>query len=278
MRLGVAIFLTDRTIAPDELGRAVEERGLASLFVPEHTHVPVDHSTHPAGGDLPDEYRRTLDPFVTLTAAAAVTDRLRLGTGICLLAQRDPIVTAKEVATLDLLSAGRFTFGVGYGWNVAELAHHGVPWDDRRAVVRDRLHTMRSLWTDEVAASEAARAPLSRSWAWPKPVQQPHPPVLLGAGLGPRTLEDLVAVCDGWMPIGARSTETGMPKLRAAWRDAGRAGDPIVHVYGTTPKLATLTRLADLGVDEVSLWLPSAPAPEVLPVLDRFAELGGSLA
>jgi probable F420-dependent oxidoreductase len=278
MRLGVAIFLTDRTIAPDELGRAVEERGLASLFVPEHTHVPVDHSTHPAGGDLPDEYRRTLDPFVTLTAAAAVTDRLRLGTGICLLAQRDPIVTAKEVATLDLLSAGRFTFGVGYGWNVAELAHHGVPWGDRRAVVRDRLHTMRSLWTDEVAASEAARAPLSRSWAWPKPVQQPHPPVLLGAGLGPRTLEDLVAVCDGWMPIGARSTETGMPKLRAAWRDAGRAGDPIVHVCGTTPKLATLTRLADLGVDEVSLWLPSAPAPEVLPVLDRFAELGGSLA
>jgi probable F420-dependent oxidoreductase len=277
MRLGVAIFLTDRTVAPARLARATEERGLASLFVPEHTHVPVDHSPHPAGGELPDEYRRTLDPFVALATAAAVTERLRLGTGICLLAQRDPIVTAKEVATIDLLSGGRFTFGVGYGWNVPELEHHGVAWEERRQVVRDRLHTMRALWSEEVASSDAARAPLAPSWAWPAPIQDPHPPVLLGAGLGPRTLEDLVAECDGWMPIGRRATEVGLPRLRAAWRDAGRAGDPLVHVYGTSPELRTLIRLAELGVDEVSLWLPSAPEAEVLPVLDRFAELAGQL-
>jgi probable F420-dependent oxidoreductase len=277
MRLGVAIFLTDRTIGPAELARATEERGLASLFVPEHTHVPVDHSPYPAGGDLPDEYRRTLDPFIALTAAAAVTERLRLGTGICLVAQRDPIVTAKEVATLDLLSGGRFTFGVGYGWNVPELAHHGVAWGDRRAVVRDRLHTMRALWTDEVASSNAANAPLAASWAWPKPVQRPHPPVLLGAGLGPRTLSDLVAECDGWMPIGAKATEAGLPRLREAWGDAGRDGEPHVHVYGTSPRREILARLAELGVDEVSLWLPSAPATEVLPVLDGYAALAEGL-
>jgi probable F420-dependent oxidoreductase len=278
MRLGVAIFLTDRTIGPIELARAAEERGLASLFLPEHTHVPVDHSPYPAGGELPDEYRRTLDPFVALTAAAAVTEELRLGTGICLVAQRDPIVTAKEVATLDHLSGGRFTFGVGYGWNVPELEHHGVAWGERREVVRDRLHTMRALWSDEVASSEASNAPLAASWAWPKPVQRPHPPVLLGAGLGPRTLSDLVAVCDGWMPIGAKATEEGLPKLRDAWRDAGRDGVPSVHVYGTSPRPESLARLAVLGVDEGSLWLPSAPADEVLQVLDRYAALVEGLA
>jgi probable F420-dependent oxidoreductase len=278
MRLGVAIFLTDRTIGPIELARATEERGLASLFVPEHTHVPVDHSPFPGGGDLPDEYRRTLDPFVALTAAAAVTERLRIGTGICLVAQRDPIVTAKEVATLDLLSGGRFTFGVGYGWNVPELEHHGVAWGERREVVRDRLHTMRTLWADDVAASASAHAPLADSWAWPKPVQRPHPPVLLGAGLGPRTLSDLVAVCDGWMPIGARATEEGLPKLREAWQLAGREGEPSVHVYGTSRRPDSLARLAELGVDEVSLWLPSAPAGEVLPILDRYAALAEQLA
>jgi probable F420-dependent oxidoreductase len=277
MRLGVAIFLTDRTIGPAELARAAEERGLASLFVPEHTHVPVDHSPYPAGGDLPDEYRRTLDPFVALTAAATATEQLRLGTGICLVAQRDPIVTAKAVATLDLLSGGRFTFGVGYGWNVPELEHHGVAWGERREVVRDRLHTMRTLWADEVASSDAGHASLTASWAWPKPVQRPGPPVLLGAGLGPRTLGDLVTVCDGWMPIGARATEEGLPQLRAAWREAGRDGDPVVHVYGTSPRAQSLARLAELGVDEVSLWLPSAPKDEVLPVLDRYAALAGEL-
>jgi probable F420-dependent oxidoreductase len=278
MHVGVAIFLTDRTIGPVELARAVEERDLASLFVPEHTHVPAEHSPFPAGGDLPDHYRRTLDPFVALTAAATVTQRLRLGTGICLLAQRDPIVTAKEVATLDLLSGGRFTFGVGYGWNVPELEQHGVAWRDRRAVVRDRLRTMQALWVDDVASSDAPKAPLEPTWAWPKPVQRPHPPVLLGAGLGPRTLTDLVDRCDGWMPIGSRATAEGLPRLREAWREAGRPGSPLVHVYGTTASADALTRLADLGVDEVSLWLPSAPAGEVLPVLDRIAALAAAFA
>jgi probable F420-dependent oxidoreductase len=194
------------------LARAVEDHGFASLSVPEHTHVPVDHTPHPSGDPLPDEYRRTLDPFVSLSAAAAVTRTLRLGTGICLVAQRDPIVTAKAVASLDHVSGGRVVFGVGYGWNVPELEDHGVAWADRRAVVRDRLTTMRSLWADEVASSDTRpHAALPPSWAWPKPVQQPSRPVLLGAALGPRTLDDLVAVCDGWMPIGARATEAGLP-------------------------------------------------------------------
>jgi probable F420-dependent oxidoreductase len=278
MRVGVAVFLTDRTIGPVELARAVEERDLASLFLPEHTHVPVDHSPFPSGGELPDHYRRTLDPFVALTAAATVTQRVRLGTGICLLAQRDPIVTAKEVATLDLLSGGRFTFGLGYGWNVPELEQHGVAWRDRRTVVRDRLRTMQALWRDDVASSDAPRAPLAPTWAWPKPVQRPRPPVLLGAGLGPRTLADLVELCDGWMPIGTRATVEGLPRLREAWREAGRPGSPLVHVYGTTAGADALARLADLGVDEVSLWLPSAPASEVLPVLDHVAALAAALA
>jgi probable F420-dependent oxidoreductase len=278
MRLGVAIFLTDRTIGPAELAVAVEERGLSSLFVPEHTHMPVDHTPHPSGAPLPDEYRRTLDPFVALGVAAAVTTRLRLGTGVCLLAQRDPIVTAKAVATLDHLSGGRVTFGVGYGWNRPELEHHGARWADRRDVVRDRLRLLRTLWRDEVAELSTAHAELVPSWAWPKPAQDPHPPVLLGAGLGPRTLADLVEVADGWMPIGARATEEGLPRLREAWRAAGRDGAPIVHVYGTSASASTLDRLAALGVDEVSLWLPSAPRDEVLAALDAVAELAARVA
>jgi probable F420-dependent oxidoreductase len=273
MRLGVAIFLTDRSIGPVELARAVEDRGLDSLFVPEHTHIPADHSQHPAGGELPDEYRRTLDPFVALATAAAVTDGLQLGTGVCLVAQRDPLVLAKEVATLDLLSGGRFTLGVGYGWNRPELEAHGIAWSQRRAVLRDRLAALRTLWADEVAELDTDHVRLAPTWSWPKPVQRPGPPVLFGAGLGPRTLADLVALGDGWMPIGAKATAAGLPRLREAWQEAGREGTPYVHVYGTSASTDTLAHLASLGVDEVSLWLPSAPADAVLPALDRVAVL-----
>ena len=271
MRIGVSVFATDTTWPIDDLAAAVETRGLASLTVPEHTHMPVDHTPHPAGMDLPEEYARTLDPFVALAVAAAVTTTLELITGVVLPAQRDPIVTAKEVATLDHLSQGRVTLGVGYGWNVPELEHHGVAFADRRDVVRDRLALMRALWTDEVASIDTEHAQLAPSRAWPKPVQRPHPPVLLGAGLGPRTLADLVAVCDGWLPLGMRATAEGLPRLQEAWQAAGRQGEPVVHVSGARPDADYLRRLADLGVERASVWLPSSSREEALPTLDELA-------
>lgn len=278
MRLGISVFATDRSWPIDDLARAAEARGLASLMVPEHTHMPVDHTPHPAGSGLPEEYQRTLDPFLALGAAAAATSGLELITGVALIAQRDPIVTAKEVATLDHLSAGRVTFGVGYGWNVPELEHHGVAFADRRAVARDRLALMRALWSEEEASLETEHASLAPSRAWPKPVQRPHPPVLLGAALGPRTLTDLVTVCDGWLPLGARATAAGLPRLREAWRDAGRDGAPQVHVSGARPDVDYLRRLAGAGVDRASVWVPSTGREEALPALDALAAVAEELA
>ena len=271
LRIGASVAATDRTWRIDELAAAAEERGIASLMVPEHTHLPIEHSEHPAGTDLPDDYARMLDPFLALGAAAATTSHLELVTGVALLAQRDPIVTAKEVATLDLLSGGRVTLGVGYGWNVVEVEHHGVAFAHRREVVRDRLALMRALWTQEVASLEAEHARLAPSRMWPKPVQRPHPPVLLGANLGPRTLADLVAVCDGWLPQGARATARGLPRLRDAWDDAGRDGEPQVHVTSARADVGYLRRLAELGIGQASVWLPSAGRDVTIAALDRLA-------
>ncbi|MTV27758.1 TIGR03619 family F420-dependent LLM class oxidoreductase [Nitriliruptoraceae bacterium ZYF776] len=275
MDVGVATFPTDRSWPVVDLARAVEERGLASLAVTEHTHIPVDHTPYPAGGPLPEEYHRTLDPLVALTAAATVTERLRLVTAVTLLAQHDPIVFAKSVASLDHLSGGRVTLGVGYGWNRPELEHHGVAFAARRDVVRDRLLAVRALWRDEVADVDLPHVRFAPSWSWPKPVQSGGPPVFIGAGLGPRTLADLVGVADGWMPMGGAATADGLPRLREAWDAAGREGTPRVHVLGANP--AKLPRLADLGVDAVSLWLPSLPREEALPRLDAIAEAAAAL-
>src|SRR5690242_12973735 len=175
MRFGVTMFMTDTTMGPVELARAVEERGLHSLYVPEHTHIPTSRRTPPPTGDaeLRDEYKRTLDPFVALAMAAAATDRILVGTGICLVAQRDPIVTAKEVATLDALSGGRFMFGIGFGWNEDEIASHGVTMKQRRDIARENVLTMQALWRDDVAEFEGEHVHLAPSWAWPKPAQRP---------------------------------------------------------------------------------------------------------
>lgn len=277
MDLGVAIFATDRTWRIDDLARAAEDLGFASLAVPEHTHIPVDHSPHPGGQGLPDEYRRTLDPFVSLSVAAAVTTRLRLVTAVLLLAQRDPIVTAKAIATLDHLSDGRVEVGVGYGWNRPELAHHGVAWSDRRAVVADRVAAMEALWRDEEATLDTEHVTLSPSWAWPKPVQDGGPPVLLGAALGPRTLAALAASFDGWMPLGRSATLDGADQVRGAFADAGRPA-PRLHVVGAAPDADALADLAAAGVDQVTLWLPPADRDEVEPVLRSYAELRTALA
>lgn len=279
MELGIAVFATDRSWPLADLAREVEERGFSSFAVPEHTHIPLDHSPHPAGQGLPEEYKRTLDPVVALTTAAAVTERVRLLFGVSLVAQHDPIVLAKAVASLDHVSGGRVELGVGYGWNRSELEHHGVAWTERRDVVRDRVRTIRALWTDDEASVDLDHVRLSPSWSWPKPVQHPGPPIVLGAALGPRTLRDLVTDFDGWLPIGRGAVADGLPALCEAWADAGRDGRPSVHVLGAAPDEAKLRDLAAGGeVDRVTLWLPSAPRDEALPVLDAFARLLDAVA
>ena len=276
MRIGVTLFTTDRSIGPVALARAVEARGFHSLYVPEHTHIPVSRLTPPPTGDavLPEEYTRTLDPFVALAAAAATTTRLRLGTGICLVAERDPIVTAKEVATLDHLSGGRFVFGIGYGWNREEMAQHGVDFRVRRAVTRDRMLLMERLWADDEAAFRGEHARLEPSWAWPKPLQRPRPPVLIGGAAGPTLFAHVAEYADGWMPIGGAGVGNALPVLQDRVAAAGR--DPrslLVVLLGVLPDEAKLGYYASRGITEVALRLPSAPEADVLRALDAMTPL-----
>jgi probable F420-dependent oxidoreductase len=279
VRIGVMMFPTDQAMPPNELAPEVEARGLVSLLFPEHTHIPVDHSPYPAGGELPEMYKRTLDPFVAMTAAATVTTDLRVGTGICLVAQHDPIDLAKQVASVDHLSGGRVDFGIGYGWDRPETEHHGVAFADRRAYVHEAVEAMKALWTREEAAYDGKHVRFSPSYAWPKPVQRPHPPILLGAAFGPRAKAALVEHCDGWMPIGGRGLKDHVPELRAALTEAGRDPDTFgVHVYGSRPDPDQLRFFASLGVTRTSFWLPSADRQEVVPALDRYARLAEELA
>jgi probable F420-dependent oxidoreductase len=274
VQLGVTMFATDRTMGVAELARDAEARGLASLYLPEHTHIPTSRATPPPTGDaeLSDEYLRTLDPFLALTAAAAATERLRVGTGICLVAQRDPIVTAKEVATLDHLSAGRFVFGIGFGWNREEMADHGVDHRVRRALVREKVLAMEALWRDDEASFAGEHVRVAPSWAWPKPVQWPRPPVLLGGAPGPTLFAHVAEYADGWFPIGGAGVKAALPDLHRAADAAGR--DPAelrVVPFGTVPDRGKLEYYASLGIDEVVLRVPSAPRDRVLPLLDRYA-------
>jgi len=269
------MFATDRSMHVVELARAAEERGLSSVYAPEHTHIPTGRATPAPTGDaeLGDQYRRTLDPFVALTAAATATTRIRVGTGICLVAQRDPIVTAKEVATLDFLSGGRFTFGIGFGWNREEMADHGVTYADRRAVVRDKVRAMQRLWQDDEASFAGEHVRLSPSWAWPKPVQQPYPPVLIGGAAGPKLFAHIVEYADGWIPIGGAGLTRALPELHRTAEAAGREPATLTVVpFGTVPDQGKLDHYASLGITEVVLQLPHAPAADVLRVLDRHAE------
>ncbi|MFI8232091.1 LLM class F420-dependent oxidoreductase [Streptomyces sp. NPDC085900] len=279
MRIAVTIFLTDETITPVRLARELERRGFAGLYLPEHTHIPVERTTpYPAGGDLPPEYGRTLDPFVALGQAAAVTERLGLGTGITLVAQHDPIALAKQIATLDHLSGGRFTLGLGFGWNVEEAADHGVEWRTRRELVRDRMALMRALWAEEPTAYEGESGSVRASSAYPKPVRKPRGPVvgprtLVGGAAGPKLFSHICEYADGWMPIGGRGLTESLPVLRAAWADAGR--DPAalrIVPYAVFPSPGKLAHYADLGIEEVVVQLPPAGEAEVLRALDEYAE------
>lgn len=272
MKIGLTMFATDRSMDFIALARAAEERGFYSLYVPEHTHIPTSRRTPPPTGaaELPEEYRRTLDPFVALAAAAAATEKLIIGTGICLVAQRDPIVLAKEVATLALLSGGRFVFGIGFGWNEDEMESHGVVFKKRRDIVREKMLAMHSLWNDEVASFDGSHVRLAPSWSWPKPAQRV--PVLIGGAPGPKLFAHIAEYADGWIPIGGAGVAKALSDLRAAAERAGRdPGELRVVPFGTIPDPGKLDYYGSLGIEEVVLRLPSAGADQVLPLLDQYA-------
>jgi probable F420-dependent oxidoreductase len=272
MRIATSIFLTDETITPVRLARELEERGFAGLYVPEHTHIPVERtSPYPAGGELPREYGRTLDPFVALGQVAAVTERLGLGTGITLVAQHDPIDLAKQIATLDHLSGGRFTLGLGYGWNKEEAADHGVDWSTRRELARDGLEVMRALWAPEPTEYKGVHRSVLASDAYPKPVNG-KPRILIGGALGPKQIEQITTYADGWLPIGGQGLAEAAPRLRTAWEAAGREPGALRIVpYAVRPTEGKLAHYADLGIEEVVVQLPSAGEAEVLAALDALA-------
>ncbi|MGE3846543.1 MAG: LLM class F420-dependent oxidoreductase [Gammaproteobacteria bacterium] len=280
MDIGVMIFPTDKSIQPVELAREVEARGLESLWFPEHSHIPVSRET-PWGGregapPLPEQYWRSHDQFVALAACAAVTNRIRLGTGITLVAQRDPIWLAKEVASLDFISNGRFELGIGYGWCVEEMRNHGLAYRERRAVLREHILAMKELWTKEEASFEGKYVRLEKSWAWPKPVQMPHPPIVMGGAAGPQTAAHVAEFCTGWMPLGgAYDLTNGLKEIHSACAKIGR--DPLSLSLGMfyarqVPEDA-LKKHAALGFTRAILPLPSEGRDTVLPMLDELAKI-----
>jgi probable F420-dependent oxidoreductase len=276
MDIGLCIFATDYAIRIDELARAAEDRGYESLWVPEHTHIPTSRRTpFPGGAELPREYSHTFDPFVSLMAAAAATRRLKVGTGICLIIERDTIVTAKEVASLDALSDGRFLFGIGGGWNAEEMEHHGTAYKTRFARLREQVLAMKEIWTKDEAAFHGQHVNFDPIWSWPKPAQKPHPPVLLGGESG-HTLQRVVDFCEGWFPRG-RAHEviaSGMLDLTARAARAGRDMKTIsVSVFGARPDEATLEGYRATGVNRAILRLPSASREEILPLVDQWTKL-----
>jgi probable F420-dependent oxidoreductase len=276
MRLGVTMFGTDQTMRPDDLARTAEERGFVSLYLAEHTHIPVSRRTPPPTGDavLPDYYERTFDPFVALAWAASATERLRVGTGICLVAQRDPIVTAKAVASVDHLSGGRFVFGIGFGWNEDEIEDHGVEMRRRRDVAREHVLAMQRLWADDEAGFDGEFVHLPPSRAYPKPVQQPWPPVLIGGAAGPTLFAHVAEYADGWIPIGGGGVRAALPELHRAAEAAGRDPATIrVVPFGTIPEPGKLDYYESLGIDEVVLRVPVGGRDVALPVLDDYSKL-----
>jgi probable F420-dependent oxidoreductase len=276
MKYGVFIFPTDTSIRPDRLATEVEARGFESLWFPEHSHIPTSRKT-PWGGQegappLPEQYWHTHDQFIALTYAASATTTLKLGTGITLVAQRDPIWTAKEVASLDHLSGGRVIFGVGYGWNKEEMAHHGIAYAQRRAVMREKIMVMRALWTEGEAGFVGEHLSLEPSWAWPKPAQKPHPPIVMGAAPGHRTLQDIVEYCDGWIPLATRHDIAGqIERVRTAVADAGR-DESAFEVTAYSAKTDQVEELAEAGVDRAVFSLPPLGAGDVIPKLDKWVE------
>jgi probable F420-dependent oxidoreductase len=268
VKFGIATFVTDDGIDPVSLATAIEDRGFDALVVAEHTHIPASReSAYPAGGDLPDVYYKTLDPFVTLAAAAAVTSRIELFTGIALLIQRDPITTAKEAASIDLISDGRFVFGVGAGWNIEELRDHGTDPKTRGALLDERIEAIKALWTDEPAEYHGKFVDFDASYSLPKPVRQPHPPIFIG-GNSDATVKRVIRHDAGWisnpLPVDVLSS-------RAQQMRDGAGRDVPLAMFGTPVDADYWRSVDDLGFGQVALMLPSVPRDETLRLLDEYA-------
>jgi probable F420-dependent oxidoreductase len=270
---GVAMFPTDYAVSPDELAAIVEDRGFESLFFPEHTHIPVSRKTPYAGGaELPEYYWHTYDPFVALTAAAAATERLRVATGICLVVERDPIITAKEVASLDRLSGGRFLFGVGAGWNVEEMANHGTDAKRRFGVMRERIEAMKAIWKQDEPSYHGRYVDFDPIWSWPKPIQQPHPPVIVG-GNGERVLERVVAFGDEWMPNripDPKELASRIARLGELAAEAGRE-TPRVGYFGAPADPEAIEAYREAGVSRYIFMVPPVDRDDAVRRLDQLA-------
>lgn len=274
MNIGAMIFATDKTISIPQLAVELENRGFESLWIPEKTHLPASRRTPWPGGELPEWYKRTADPFLVLAAAASVTKTLRLGTGVAMVPVRDAVITAKEVATLDWLSGGRFEFGIGYGWNAEEFETHGVDIRQAQDIMEDKIRLMSVLWRNDIGSYEGKFARVEPSWSWPKPVQRPQPPIHLGARASRRAFFDIASYGDGWIPIeGYGQIVTQIPKLHDAFEQAGRQPEEaIVSVYNATGDPMLIEQYKEAGVDRVVLALPAVEEREVLQALDTYCQ------
>jgi probable F420-dependent oxidoreductase len=273
MKFGTLMFATDYSISPGQLAKECEDRGFESVFFTEHTHIPTSReSAYPGGGDLPKQYYDTLDLFVAMTAAAAATSTINVGSGICLVVEHDAINMAKAVASIDQLSGGRVLFGIGAGWNREEMANHGTDPTRRWKLMRERVEAMKAIWTESEPEYHGEFVDFDPIYQWPKPVQKPHPPILLG-NAGPGALRRAVAYADEWTPILGRGAGDFGDRVQELQRLAAEAGrDPIpVSAFGTPPNVEAVERMAGLGVDRCIFPVPSAPAEEVLPLLDKQA-------
>lgn len=274
---GVVIFPTEYSIQPLELARAVEERGLDSIFVPEHTHIPASRrSPYPAGGELPKEYSHTYDPFVFLTACAAVTERIRLGTGICLVVERDVLTLAKEIASLDRISGGRFVLGIGAGWNAEEMENHGIEFKHRWKVVREKILAMKELWTKDEAEFHGDFVDFDPVWSNPKPITPGGPPIWMGA-TSKWSYDRIAEYCDGWLPIAGLEADH-LPGIEAALLKRGRQlSDITLAMFGMTPDKDLVQSKIDAGFSHLAFGLPPEPADKVLPLLDDYASFAESM-
>src|ERR1700753_3959679 len=278
MKLGAAMFFTDYSMSPGELAVALEERGFDSVWSPEHSHIPLSReSAFPSGGDLPKKYYDAMDPFVALMAAAGATKTIQVGTGICLITQRDPIQTAKLVASIDQLSNGRFLFGIGNGWNQDELEDHGVKFTDRHKVARERVEAMKAIWTKSKPEYHGEFVNFDPMMTWPKPVQKPHPPVIVG-GAFPYSARRAIRYGDGWIPQASRGAYSEIadmiPEFRKMATEAGRDPKSIeITVWFPKKDADLMKRYQDLGVSRVVFNLESEKADTILPVIDSWSTL-----
>lgn len=275
MKIGVTIHATDTAMSPVELAQEAEARGFHSLYIPEHTHIPTSRRTPPPTGEaeLPEQYSRSPDPYIMLAAAACMTKTIQLGTAIGLPAQHDHITFAKQVATLDVVCSGRFVLGIGYGWNHEEMENHGIDVKRRRELVREKMLAMQALWANDVAEFHGELLEMAPSWQWPKPIQQPRPPILIGGGAGPKLFAHIAEYADGWMPIGGAGMRESVGRLREAMAERGRDPNTLrIAPMGVLPDEAKLAYYQETGATEAILRLPSASREKVLPRLDEFTQ------